>query len=65
AFYNREQMMEAYHTAVEEGYRFFSFGDALFIQEAAQYGVAPRKRLDVGNYACALLSAVRLVLLAS
>ena len=31
AFYNRENVMEAYHTAVEEKYRFFSFGDAMFI----------------------------------
>ena len=31
AFYNREQVMEAYHTAVEEKYRFFSFGDAMLI----------------------------------
>ena len=32
AFYNREKVMEAYHTAVDERYRFFSFGDAMFIQ---------------------------------
>jgi len=32
AFYNREKMMEAYETAVREEYRFFSFGDAMFIQ---------------------------------
>ena len=32
AFYNREKVMEAYHTAVEEKYRFFSFGDAMFIE---------------------------------
>ena len=31
AFYNRDKMMEAYHTAVEEKYRFFSFGDAMLI----------------------------------
>ena len=31
AFYNKERVMEAYHTAVEEKYRFFSFGDAMFI----------------------------------
>ena len=31
AFYNREKVMEAYHTAVEEKYRFFSFGDAMLI----------------------------------
>ena len=32
ALYNREKMMEAYETAVREEYRFFSFGDAMFIQ---------------------------------
>jgi len=31
AFYSREKMLEAYRTAVEEKYRFFSFGDAMFI----------------------------------
>ena len=32
ALYDREHVMEAYKTAVEEKYRFFSFGDAMFIQ---------------------------------
>ena len=32
AFYSREKMLEAYKTAVEEKYRFFSFGDAMFIE---------------------------------
>lgn len=32
AFYSREKMLEAYKTAVDEKYRFFSFGDAMFIQ---------------------------------
>ena len=32
AFYDREHVMEAYHEAVAEKYRFFSFGDAMFIQ---------------------------------
>ncbi len=32
AFYNKEKIMEAYNTAVSEKYRFFSFGDAMFIQ---------------------------------
>jgi S-adenosylmethionine:tRNA ribosyltransferase-isomerase len=32
AFYNRDKMIEAYRTAVEMKYRFFSFGDAMFIQ---------------------------------
>ena len=31
AFYNREKIMEAYREAVKERYRFFSFGDAMFI----------------------------------
>jgi len=32
AFYDRDRVMEAYRTAVGEGYRFFSFGDCMFIQ---------------------------------
>ena len=32
AFYDRDRVMEAYRTAVREEYRFFSFGDAMFIQ---------------------------------
>ncbi len=31
AFYDRDRMLEAYRIAVEEKYRFFSFGDAMFI----------------------------------
>lgn len=32
ALYNREGIMKAYETAVNEKYRFFSFGDAMFIE---------------------------------
>lgn len=32
AFAGREFILEAYHHAVEEKYRFFSFGDAMFVQ---------------------------------
>ena len=32
ALYEREKILEAYETAVSEHYRFFSFGDAMFIQ---------------------------------
>lgn len=32
AFYNREDILNAYKHAVENKYRFFSFGDAMFIQ---------------------------------
>lgn len=32
AFYNREKVLDAYKTAVENKYRFFSFGDAMFIE---------------------------------
>ena len=32
AFYNREKVLEAYRTAVDEKYRFFSFGDAMLIE---------------------------------
>ena len=31
AFYNREKVLDVYKTAVDERYRFFSFGDAMFI----------------------------------
>ena len=31
AFYNRESVMDAYKEAVEERYRFFSFGDAMLL----------------------------------
>ncbi len=31
AFYDKEKVMEAYRTAVEEEYRFFSFGDCMLI----------------------------------
>ena len=32
AFSSREIMLNAYRVAVEERYRFFSFGDAMFIE---------------------------------
>jgi S-adenosylmethionine:tRNA ribosyltransferase-isomerase len=31
AFAGREQILSAYETAIQEGYRFYSFGDAMFI----------------------------------
>ncbi len=31
AFYDKRHIFEAYHEAVEESYRFFSFGDSMFI----------------------------------
>jgi S-adenosylmethionine:tRNA ribosyltransferase-isomerase len=31
AFAGREKVLETYKTAVEEGYRFYSFGDAMLI----------------------------------
>lgn len=32
ALYDREHIMDAYNIAIKENYRFFSFGDAMFIQ---------------------------------
>ncbi len=32
AFAERNQILDAYHEAIERGYRFFSFGDAMFIE---------------------------------
>jgi S-adenosylmethionine:tRNA ribosyltransferase-isomerase len=32
AFWNREKILETYRIAVEEKYRFFSFGDAMFLE---------------------------------
>ena len=32
AFAGRERMLEAYQTAIREGYRFFSFGDAMLLK---------------------------------
>jgi S-adenosylmethionine:tRNA ribosyltransferase-isomerase len=32
AFYDKERVMKIYSEAVEREYRFFSFGDAMFIQ---------------------------------
>jgi S-adenosylmethionine:tRNA ribosyltransferase-isomerase len=32
ALYDREHILEAYREAVEERYRFFSYGDAMMIQ---------------------------------
>jgi S-adenosylmethionine:tRNA ribosyltransferase-isomerase len=31
ALYDREKILEAYNIAVQEKYRFFSFGDAMLI----------------------------------
>src|SRR5690606_27676481 len=32
AFYNREKVLELYKLAIKEEYRFFSFGDSMFIK---------------------------------
>ena len=32
ALYDREQILKAYEEAIKEEYRFFSYGDAMFIE---------------------------------
>jgi S-adenosylmethionine:tRNA ribosyltransferase-isomerase len=32
AFAGREKILHTYKTAIEAGYRFYSFGDAMFIE---------------------------------
>jgi S-adenosylmethionine:tRNA ribosyltransferase-isomerase len=38
AFGGFEQVMAAYRHAVERGYRFFSYGDAMFLERLAVRG---------------------------
>ncbi|MCD7928272.1 MAG: tRNA preQ1(34) S-adenosylmethionine ribosyltransferase-isomerase QueA [Oscillospiraceae bacterium] len=40
ALAGREQVLNAYRIAVQEGYRFFSFGDAMFIGDGLEEGPA-------------------------
>ena len=44
AFAGRERILEAYGEAVEEGYRFYSYGDAMFIEGNARPASAPSMR---------------------
>jgi len=37
AFAGREHIMEAYRQAIAAGYRFFSYGDAMFITAAGEH----------------------------
>ena len=39
AFAGREHIMTAYQQAIDEGYRFFSYGDAMLISPRAKRGV--------------------------
>jgi len=41
AFAGRASIMAAYHQAIEAGYRFFSYGDAMFLTSGAGAGIAP------------------------
>jgi S-adenosylmethionine:tRNA ribosyltransferase-isomerase len=41
AFRGRETLLDAYAYAVQQGFRFFSYGDAMFIEKARLIDKAP------------------------
>ena len=36
AFASREKVLQAYRVAVESGYRFFSYGDAMLVEDGSR-----------------------------
>jgi S-adenosylmethionine:tRNA ribosyltransferase-isomerase len=42
AFGGHEKVMQAYQTAVAQGYRFYSYGDAMWVEREAPHPAAPR-----------------------
>jgi len=62
ALAGKENVMNAYETAVREKYRFFSFGDAMLIVYIAVYFVVERLiQIAVGNYGFISFALLRLV----
>lgn len=47
ALAGREHVLHAYEVAVQEKYRFFSFGDAMFINDNLQIIYIYRKDLNI------------------
>lgn len=49
AFAGTERVMAAYRLAVEEGYRFYSYGDAMFVEQGASGKLQVTSKKETGN----------------